>query len=370
MKTKIKDLKQCYRQLGYEHYHVRVFEDYAYYFQNRAYMNEQRILKIDSNGNQQALQGDITMSLFKEYLGTQLTSIQKYYYDGPTYSNIGGANPGIKTQRMLGIEFIGVCDIYSDIEVLTLAQKTLSSFDRPYIIEIAVSGFLEKIIGKLHLDEQEEAQLLDAVAYKKSTVISDVFSKIEDNFLEGYLEFIQMLLTVRGNFKEVLKKIMVADNFGLTTEISDYLQEIAKFLPGDQSEMQLDFSLKNQQNYYDGIMFRGYLENISYPILRGGRSRISDVQYTNTVSSVGFSFVLDDKLWTFFKKEQPKIEYLILYKEMSLKLVEYLEKLQKKGVSIIVLPQSSMVGNKMDQAYTRYEHIIYFDKEGAGVTCF
>ncbi len=92
---------------------------------------------------------------------------------------------------------------------------------------------------------------------------------------------------------EVAKKVATskesANAVSALETIFNALQNI-----GFDDKIRLDFSIVNDGDYYNGIVFQGYVGSSAYTVLTGGRYDKLAGKFVNGVSAMGFAVYLDE----------------------------------------------------------------------------
>src|SRR5699024_3993922 len=57
-----------------------------------------------------------------------------------------------------------------------------------------------------------------------------------------------------------------------------------------------DLGLINRMNYYSDIIFQGFMENVSRPVLMGGRYDKLDEQFGASIPAIGFAYDIEGLL--------------------------------------------------------------------------
>lgn len=184
-----------------------------------------------------------------------------------------------RQQTQLGIELIG-CDKeksnFEIIEILLVALQKLKL--KNLLIEFSLPGFLEIFLGEVCQikSEEKKQELLEAVMKKNLSAIKKLAEK-------DY-EIIKEIATLNTDLKTLSKRILAAVKNAKTNlkKISDKLslaQEILQFLQKEFPQIEIGFDLfgDHKTSYHSEISFDVFCANFSYPIARGGRYKINDL---------------------------------------------------------------------------------------------
>ena len=82
---------------------------------------------------------------------------------------------------------------------------------------------------------------------------------------------------------------------------------------GSTDRLYVDFSIVNDMNYYDGIIFKGFINRIPDSILSGGRYDRLMERFGKKMGAVGFAVYLD-KLERFGNNADDfDVDYMLVY---------------------------------------------------------
>ena len=92
------------------------------------------------------------------------------------------------------------------------------------------------------------------------------------------------------------------------------LQEIRDIMEcyGLGDHLHLDFSIRGGTDYYSGLVFRGFVENVASPVLSGGRYDKLIDRMGKKAGGIGFAVYLDQ---LGRKKKEKEEEVLLLYED-------------------------------------------------------
>ena len=72
------------------------------------------------------------------------------------------------------------------------------------------------------------------------------------------------------------------------------LKAITEELAGAGGSIRLDMTLAGEMEYYNGLVFQGYLESLPRPVLKGGRYDLLMQKFTPGAGAIGFAVYLDE----------------------------------------------------------------------------
>lgn len=322
-------LRHLYEHFGYVHYKMNKFEEYDLYAENKDFLAGDKIITFtDTNGKLLALKPDVTLSIVKNYNDVPGV-VRKVYYN----ENIYRTSKSTKTYKeimQMGLECIGDLDIYQIAEVLILAAASLSvlsegasggdtgsnSGSGRYILDVSHMGLIRGFLDELNLRPKHEEMFLSLLRKKNRHGIMTLFDSIGVD--EELRETSITLASTYGSPESVLKTLETVSLNETMDKAVDELSVICSILADrDLDGVHLDFSLVNDMSYYNGVMFRGYIEGIPSGVLSGGQYdellEKMDKRTSSDSGAIGFAINMD--LINNFEDVQDEydVDILLLY---------------------------------------------------------
>jgi ATP phosphoribosyltransferase regulatory subunit len=111
---------------------------------------------------------------------------------------------------------------------------------------------------------------------------------------------------------------------------------------GLESRVRLDFSVVNDMDYYNGIVFQGFVEGIPAGVLSGGQYDRLVRKLGKNAGAIGFAVYLDELARLNNEENQYDVEVLLLYKAGSdiSEIMKAAEAYTAGGIS--VLPEKTV----------------------------
>lgn len=329
-------LRSLYQSYGYSKYKMSKFEEYDLYVRNKDFLVSDHIISFtDTNGKLMALKPDVTLSIIrntKEVPG----SVQKLYYNENVY-RVSKGTQSFKEIMQAGLECIGDIDDYCLLEVLMLAAESLKLISGRFVLDISHLGVVSGVLDSLNLSMEGRRMVLKCIGDKNFHGIMDVCNKEE--IPAGQVEFLRLLVTSYGAPEEVLPRLKAQIAEGMETgtgiaatgpqttaaEVSaalNSLEQLERIVSALQSlgygdQIRIDFSVINDMKYYNGIVFKGFVEGIPAGILSGGQYDKLMQQMGKKAGAIGFAVYLD-LLERLTETSRPyDVDALLLYDETS-----------------------------------------------------
>lgn len=308
------ELRDMYRQMGYLPYKVSQFEEYDLYMQNKRFLSGDHVLSFsDLDGKLMALKPDVTLSIIKNTQDDGDT--RKLCYAERVYRVPRGAQ-GFKEIMQTGLEVIGPVDAYAMGEVLMLAAKSLAAISENWALDIADLGIVSGILAQTELTDGERAQVLELISNKNQHGLNALCAQM--GLDEETSALLGKLITVYGPLETTLPMF---EAMGLPTACAEALADLSavqKMLKSyGISGVNLDFSVVNDMNYYNGLIFSGFIDGIPQSILSGGRYDLLMKKMGRSAQAMGFAVYLDQMDRLIDERPAYDVDLLITYSAES-----------------------------------------------------
>lgn len=325
-------LRKLYSKYGYLPFKMSKFEEYDLYAKNKEFLVSDSVITFtDTNGKLLALKPDVTLSIIKNVAEGKGIK-QKVYYSENVY-RISGSTSAYKEIMQTGLECIGDLDLYDLYEVIDLAAKSLESISKSYVLEISHMGILSSVLNGVCAGELFYEQVTDCIKKKSIHQLKECLEEYGvDNSI---FEILSTLITTYGKPENVIPKLEKMNvNEGFKEAVMS-LKELC-FLLCDNKNITLDFSIVNDMNYYNGIVFNGYIENVCECVLFGGSYDNLLKKMGKNVSGIGFAIYTDLLSGLNKEKKGCDVDVLLLYndKASAKKVQEVVAWLISQGKSV------------------------------------
>ena len=286
-------LRSLYRQAGFTQYRMSKFEEYDLYSKNKDFLVSENIITFtDTNGKLMALKPDVTLSIIKNN-GDEADKLKKLCYNENVYRvSAGSGSFGEIAQS--GVECIGSVDEKCISDVIELALSSLALTGENFVLELSQLDILAKAISRMTDDESIKRQILEYVSEKN---VHDLEKLCNDNpSRKGNCKLLIKLLGLYGTPAEVLPQLKeLCEDAGLYEEYSR-LEAVIKPLEGKEyaDAIRIDFSLADNMNYYNGIIFKGFVEGIPESVLSGGQYDSLMKRMDKESRGIGFAVYLEN----------------------------------------------------------------------------
>lgn len=334
--TVILSLRELYRSFGYSQFKMSKFEPYDLYMQNKEFLVSEGVITFtDTDGTLMALKPDVTLSIVKNYR-RERTPLQKVCYNENVY-RISGAGKTYREIMQTGLECLGDVGMYEIGEVLCLAIKSLQKITSSFILDISHLDIVTQVLAELSLSDDETSSVLRYMSEKNNDALIALLGNQKASSLLD-------LLNINGPISQALSSL------GKRTSSSalDQLRDLDRLLSamGLSQYVNLDFSIVSDRNYYNGFVFRGYVEGLPSAVLAGGQYDKLMEKMHKQAKGVGFAVYLDQLEMLDSRSGDYDIDTVLLYDDTDdlVHLAEASEALSAQGVLLLKeLPQSLRV---------------------------
>ena len=329
------ELRGLYEQYGYKKYKMSKFEEYSLYVENKDFLATDKVITFtDLDGRLLALKPDVTLSIIKNTKAT-VECNEKLYYIENVYRESRESHTFQEISQM-GLEYIGKVDAYCITEVIALAAKSLRTISKDYILEVSHMNFVVELLESLHVTEHIKYKLLRHIRIKNVDGIRKYAQSAD--LSEAQIESLCSLPQLYG---DVAKTLTRAREICLTAAMEQALNELAEIYGalkalGLAKNIQVDLSIVNDIDYYNGIIFKGYIRELGKCVLAGGQYDQAMALLGKKVDAIGFALYLNEINRIAGESPSYDVDAVILYKcsEGVVAIAEAVRLLQKEGISV------------------------------------
>ena len=299
---KLRDLYECY---GYAKYRMAKFEPYDLYREHKGFLKSEGVLTFnDKKGRLLALKPDVTISIVNSVKPEDKEG--KFFYVENVYRLESGEYREIE---QIGLENIGGDTLYSELEVLYLAYKSLEVISDSFVLNIGHTGIWSHCFDTLGFSQSESEALLGCIKNKNLHGLKELLVKksLSDDTVSNLLEIANLSMPI----SEGVAKL----NTLLRCDYGDYLDELDSVYDALKStvgedKIYLDMSVLNDMTYYNGIVFQGFVEGLSKVLLSGGRYDNLVKTFNKSHKAVGFA-IYTEELARAFRESTVKQDEII-----------------------------------------------------------
>lgn len=260
-------LRELYLSFGYRPYRMSKFEEYDLYAENKDFLVSDNVITFtDTSGKLMALKPDVTLSIIKNSVDAPKET-QKVFYNENVY-RVSKGTGSYKEIMQVGAECFGNIGVKEICESIVLAAESLNTLSQKAILTVSNISLLYAIVKSLDLTADKQAKVLSAIGEKNTHELELACVGAEN---KEQVKILKKLLSVSGTIKNVLPT--------LDQIFEDGAEEWAQFRTvlttltdtSIASMIRVDFSVIGDVNYYNGVVFKGFIKDIPAAVLSGGQ---------------------------------------------------------------------------------------------------
>ena len=328
------ELRSLYQKYGYLPYKMSKFEEYDLYVENKEFLVGDGIITFnDTNGKLMALKPDVTLSIIKNVVDDG--EKRKVCYNENVY-RISAKTKQFKEIMQIGLECVGAIDLYDVYETVCLAAESLAKISTNYVLDISHLGILSAVLEEIGGGEKFAKALMCNIAEKNAHETAKLCEEyaVADEDKQKLLT----LISSYGALQSTLEKIEPLCRTQKARLAYEKLETLCVFLSKTPyaDKLRLDFSVVNDMNYYDDIVFKGFIDGIAEGVLSGGRYDRLMQRMGRHCGAIGFAVYLDLLEGYGENKSGTDVDTLVLYDENTDfdRLVATVNSLVKEGKSV------------------------------------
>lgn len=331
------NLRALFEGYGYSQYKMSKFEEYDLYARNKDFLISDGVITFTDNmGKLLALKPDVTLSIIKNGVDKE-NCTDKLYYNENVYRTVKGSG-SFKEIVQAGLECIGDVDFYNTSEVLVLACKSLAAISSDAVLDIGDAGFVAEIIDTFSFKGKSKAEILTCIREKNSHELVTVCRK--ENLSDEQTQALKNLVTLSGKASDVLPRIIESFAGVVCTKRLEKLQSLISMLEYScaENKVRVDFSVVEDINYYNGIVFKGFIRSIPTAVLSGGQYDGLMKKMKRKSGAIGFAVYLDSLDRFADSGERIDVDTVVLYDDKTdeKKLCRYVADMTEKSISVSV----------------------------------
>ncbi len=346
-------LRSLYKRYGYTPYQMGKFEEYDLYSRNKDFLISDSVITFtDTNGKLKALKPDVTLSIIKNNRALNGRT-EKLYYNENVYRVSKGVGT-FKEIMQAGIECIGDVDSFAVGECLYLAAKSLLEIKEDFVLTVSSLDILLGFVGSVTEDRAVQDEIIRCVSEKN---LHEIHTICEKNGIDvERAQPLEELVSIYGKICDVIDRIaLLCERQGVVEPMDDLRRALSIFGGSPLSEkVVIDFSVVSDRNYYNGIIFKGFVEGVPGSVLSGGQYDKLMRRMHRRSNAVGFAVYLDMLERVDEEYDPYDVDVLLLYDEDTdpARLRDEMERCINQGESVRSL--------KADDKKLRYRRLINY----------
>ena len=284
-------LRALYEAAGCRKYHMGRFEEYGLYQENRSFLSSEQVITFtDLDGRLLALKPDVTLSIAKTAQPAPGETL-KYYYHENVYRPSAESHT-FKEIAQMGLEMLGAVGEAQVQQAVGLAAKSLEQLGAAWVLELSHMGYLFGLLDALAVPETARPALLDLLREKNAHELRAAAKAA--GLDDAGADTLCALLTLCGGCEETLARAEAFCKNDRMRAAATELRALIRSLSAGGGSVRLDLSLTGEMEYYNGLVFQGYLQGLPRPLLKGGRYDLLMKKFTPGADAIGFAVYLDE----------------------------------------------------------------------------
>ncbi len=270
-----------------------------------SYIAPEKMYKMtDAKGRLVVLRPDSTIPIAR-LVSTRLKEYPlpiRLFYNQPVFSVNQSLSGRSDEVVQMGIEIIGSSSKRADLEVIVTAVEALSACDTSdFRLEIGHIGIFNTLIDRFSIGEEQAEEIRRLIEIKNYPALGDLLDNIDCG--EG-AQMLKKLPRLFGG-EEIFDEAREAFGDAKINGILNYLRSIYEGLSelGLQDKITVDLGIVNRNDYYTGIVFRGYIEGFGETALSGGRYDNLYADFGQNLPATGFGINVDAVARAYLKQQ-------------------------------------------------------------------
>ena len=284
-------LRALYEAAGCRKYHMGRFEEYGLYQANRSFLSSEQVITFtDLDGRLLALKPDVTLSIAKTAQPAPGETL-RYYYHENVYRPSAESHT-FKEISQMGLEMLGAVGEAQVQQAVCLAARSLDALGAEWVLEVSHMGYLFGLFDALGVPDAARAKLLEKLREKNAHELRAAAGAA--GLADAAADILCSVLNLCGSYADTLAKAAaLCRNDAMRAAVAE-LEALAVPLEKAGGVVRLDMTLAGEMEYYNGLVFQGYLKALPRPLLKGGRYDLLMQKFTPGAGAIGFAVYLDE----------------------------------------------------------------------------
>ena len=307
-------LSKVFSQRGYREVMTPGLEYFDVFNLGEAAIPQQEMYKCtDNHGRLIVFRPDSTLPIAR-MAASRLQGHRKplrFFYSQTIYRNRPDLSGRSDESAQMGIELMGAGGLRADLEVIALAVEALSACAPDFRMEIGHARFFQALADQLPLSPEEKEGLRDTIESKNYAALSERLDPLGD--LPAARAMAQLPRLFGGEEALVGAERWFQD--GETRDILESLKGLYQALGqlGLGDRLMVDLGLVQRNDYYTGVVFRGYADGAGNAVLSGGRYDGLTAAFGRSAPATGFAVDADAVAGCLPLEESPRLELLVYF---------------------------------------------------------
>ena len=326
-------LRELYDRCGYRPYKMNKFEEYDLYAKNKDFLISDSVITFTDNGGKlMALKPDVTLSIVKNTAGTD--ALQKLYYNENVY-RVSKGSGAFREMMQVGLECLGDLDDYCVTEVLLLAARSLLAISPDCVLDISHLGLVTELMDSAAIPQELQPELFKAIGEKNFHELAAMCRSA--GVSEDGIALLQKVFTLNGSISQVLprlRELVQGEAFEQFARILEVLENTDA-----ANVLRIDFSVVDNVHYYNGFVFKGFIQGVPSRVLSGGQYDNLMRKMRRNCGAIGFAVYTDALERLGESLEEYDVDTVLLYPKdaPAAEVFRKAEELKAQGVQVLAL---------------------------------
>lgn len=330
-----KNIQNIFKLYGYQEVNTPVFEYYDVLSSESSELIKREMFKLfDKDGRILGLRPEMTTPIARmvaQRMQGMPLPLRLYYVQ-----NVFRDEPAQRGQQrefwQAGVELIGSNDPQADAEILILMiESLLSTGLRDFQINIGQIDYIKACLDNEYIEEEVRSDILNAITDGNFVELSKITEDIKDKKTRDSIKEIPKL------HGAMVDKLKISENESRKSAAVENLRTVVGIIEkqGLKDYVVADLGIIRNFNYYTGIIFEGYSNNLGFPICGGGRYDLLLDEFGYNQPATGFQIgiermkiVLENNLSAGVNRDE---KVLVGYRDDSSKMVKIAGLLRANG---------------------------------------
>jgi ATP phosphoribosyltransferase regulatory subunit len=180
---------------------------------------------------------------------------------------------------------IGVQDADADVALIRLIDRIFEDLGLELVLEVGNQKWIERVLGGLRLSPTVLSALRKAVIAKNRDEALSLLQGADPS----YRRLLELVLETERDLR-AYRRMIEAEN--LDPDLLVEMDRIQRIQDANDNVV-IDLSLIQPFDYYNGPIFKGYLNRRPTDVVRGGRYDTLTEDYGDRTPALGFSLDVD-----------------------------------------------------------------------------
>lgn len=339
-KTIISKIADVFKQRGFHEVITPCLEFYDLFRMDNCSIRQESMFKLtDLHGRLMAVRPDSTLPIAR-MISVRLPNAERpirLFYNQKVYRNNPDLRGNSNEIMQAGIELVGVGGLRADLEIITTAVEALSANISDFRIELGHAGFFSAIIKQLNAGEDIKEDIKTAIKSKNYSALNMILDSQTESSAVSALRSLPRLFGGEEIFAN-------ASSVCICSEVQtclDYLKKVYECLCeyGLKDKLTVDLGLVQENDYYTGIIFSGYVEGAGDAVAVGGRYDNLLENFSCPMPAAGFGMNIDEITRVIIEKDEsighikPADVLVHALDGYEIKAINYSEQLSQKNIT-------------------------------------